>query len=764
MPSKQRWAFALTAIAAGIAAIPVHAQTMMPAQVPQQEVVPVPVQKKRLSAAEEESLPLVVEAQSVSGRPEREMTLEGDVDLVRGQTRVQADFACYRQVASEVDASGNIRLSRYGDKYTGDLLKLNLESGKGFMINPTYKMLLSNGQGKAERIDFLSEDEAVVRGGTYSTCEGPDPDWYVKSSTLNLDSGRDIGTAGATLIYFKDVPILGTPALSFSLSGARRSGWLPPTPGFSSTGGAELTVPYYFNIAPNRDLTLAPKFISRRGVQIGAKGRYIGETDAGSYAGETDIEFLLNDRESNTNRYLYKSQHTQTLAPGWTAGWNVRGVSDDRYLSDFSTTVANSAERQLLRELRTDYRTEFWSLSARAQGYQTLQDPAAAQNPALTVARPYDRLPQIYFNSARYDVGGGFDWTLDAELTRFWHTDLVRGNRLVVAPQVSYPFIGASYFVTPKVKFNASTYQLSENDQSLVPLQSQSLSRAIPTFSLDSGLLFERDTKLFGRAATQTLEPRLFYVYTPYRDQSMFPNFDTALGTFNSSQLFRENRFVGSDRISDANQLTAAVTSRFLEESGAERLRMTIGQRFYFSEQRVQLDTTTPVTDTRSDILLAASGRISENWGFDSAVQYNPSQSSVVSSNYSVQWRAGPKKVVNVAYRQLQDTIKNTDFSAQWPLSDRWYGVGRVSYSLRDKKVLESLGGLEYNGGCWIFRGGVQRFVTTANTVATSIFFQLELSGLSRLGVGSNALNTLTTTIPGYQAVNPGFSSDGKRF
>ena len=749
-PLSRRWVFALTAISAAVAASG-YAQTAHAAQ-------------KRLSAAEEKNATMTVQAESIVGRPEREIFLERDVDLVRGKTRLTSDTACYRQVEDDVEASGHVRIWRYGDQYSGDLLKLNLETGKGYMLNPTYKLELNNAQGKARRIDFLNQDEAVVLDGTYSTCEGPNPDWYVKSSTMNLDSGRDVGTAGKTVVYFKDVPIIGTPLLSFSLSGARRSGWLPPTPGFTTKGGAELTLPYYFNIAPNRDLTLAPKFIERRGLQIGAKGRYIGETDAGSYAGETDLEFLLADKESKTDRYLVKSLHSQALAPGLSFGWNLRAASDDDYLSDFSTSVANSADRQLLREVRTDYRSEFWTLSARAQNYQVLQDPAAVQNPSLSVARPYDRLPQVYFHTGRFDVAGGFDWALDAELTRFYHPDLVRGDRMVAVPQVSYPIIAPGYFVTPKLMLNASTYQLGENPVVTVAPDAQSLSRAIPTLSLDSGLMFERDAKLFGRATTQTLEPRLFYVYTPYRDQKLFPNFDTAAASFNLAQLFSENRFVGADRIGDTNQVTAALTSRFLEESGAERLRLTFGQRFYLSEQRVQLDAATPSTDAHSDILLAATGRISETWGFDSAVQYNPDDSRIVSSNYTVQWQPGPKKVLNLGYRELRDVFKNADLSTQWPISRRWYGVGRVSYSMRDKKILESLVGLEYNGDCWVFRMGAQRFVTTANTVSTPIFFQLELSGLSRFGVGNNALQTLSNTIPGYQKLNPGFSSDGGRF
>ena len=744
-PTSKRWAFALTAIATATAALSAHAQTAHGA--------------KRAPRVEDKNAVTTVRAEDISGRPEREVRLLRDVEVVHDKTRVTADTASFEQVEQELEAKGNVRIWRFGDYYTADELKLNMETGRGFMLHPTYQMELNNAQGKAQRINFIAEDEALVIDGTYSTCQGPNPDWYLKARSLNLDQGRDVGTAGATVVYFKDVPVLGTPALSFSLSGARRSGWLPPTPSFSSKGAAELTVPYYFNIAPNRDLTLYPRYISRRGFQLGAVGRYIGETDAGNYyEGRTFLEYLPNDRETpgHIDRWQLNTTHTQALVKDWTYGWNIRAASDNNYPNDFSKTVSSSAERQLLKELRTDYRGEFWSLTARAQRYQVLQDPAAEKDPTLTVSRPYDRLPAINLHAARYDVGG-FDWQVDSELTRFSHPQLINGNRLVVIPQVSYPIIGPSFFITPKVMLNASAYQLDAFTQADGTRdEAHSLRRAVPTFSLDSGLVFERAASPFGRAMTQTLEPRLFYVKTPYRNQDDFPNFDTAAATFNFAQIFSENRFVGSDRIGDANQVTAAVVSRFLEASGAERLRLAFGQRFYFADQRVQLTKGTPVNSARSDILLAATGRISDSWGVDSAVQYNPSTSKVTTSNLTLQYQPGTYKVINTGFRYDRNSFKNADFSTQWPLSSKWFGVGRVSYSLRDRKVLESLVGLEYNCDCWVFRTGAQRFVTSANKTSTQIFFQLELNGLSKFGIG-NPLEVLKNSIPGYRRVNEGF-------
>lgn len=737
-PFPPRQALALYALVSA-AAVPAWAQTVPPA--PQQD---------------EQELPVTIRAEEIDGRPDRQLNLRRNVEIQRGQTGLTADVACYMRIEDEVTAQGNVNMWRFGDRYKGDELQLNLETGKGYVLNPQYRLAATNGQGQASRIDFLGEQQAVVHNGTYSTCEGPDPDWYLKSSTLRLDSGRDVGTAGKTIIYFKDVPIIGTPALSFSLSGQRRSGWLPPSVGFGSKGKAEIMVPYYVNIAPNRDLTLYPRMMFDRGLQLGATGRYLGET----YNGETHIEVLPSDRETNTTRWRADSLHTQALKPNWSYGWNLHGASDNEYPSDFSRTVSASAERQLLRELRTDYYGQYWSLSARAQNYQVLQDPAADNNPALRVARPYDRLPQINFHAGRYDVAG-FDWSVDAEATRFWHPDAARGNRAVMVGQVSYPIVNPGWFVTPKVMLHSSKYDMEREFRDNLPSK---LSRTVPTFSLDSGMVFERDTTLFGRATTQTLEPRLFYVYTPYKDQTDFPIFDTGRAGFNYAQLFSENRYVGLDRVSDANQLTAALVSRFIQPDGAERLRLAFGQRIYFEEPRVRLPGE-PVHQSRSDVLLAASGRISETWSFDSGVQYDATGSSLYSSNAGVQWQPGRMKVLNAEYRYQRDSFRNLDLSGQWPLSQRWYGVGRISYALRSYgvgqtsnpsrggKLIESLIGLEYKADCWVFRMGAQRFVTAAQTTSTPIFFQLELNGLSRLGLG-NPLETFNKSIPGYTRLN----------
>lgn len=706
------------------------------------------------SQAIEESQPSEISAETMSGRPDRELQLDNNVEIRRGQTAIKADHALYLQVEDEVTASGNVWIKRFGDLYQGEQLKLNMSSGAGYVTHPTYRMEMNNAQGKAQRIDFENHERAVVHQGTYSTCEGPDPDWYLQADTLKLDIGRDVGIASKALVYFKGVPIMGLPLMSFPLSGARKSGVLPPTIGVTSKGGVELELPYYFNIAPNRDLTLFPKIISRRGLQLGAEGRYLGQT----YAGQTRIEVLPNDQQTNTNRYSLASTHNQTLTPRLGFGWNLNRASDDAYPSDFAQTITASSQRLLPRDVYTSYAGSYWNAAARMTSYQLLQDTV------VPLARPYDRLPQLNFHAGRQDVQG-FDWDFNSEYTRFFLSEeelakralgeRQRGNRLVINPQISYPIVRPAYFITPKLSLHATSYQL---DAPTGSTSSTSLTRTLPTFSLDSGLTFERDTTFFGREAMQTLEPRLFYVYTPYRDQSLFPNFDSAEATFNYAQLFSENRYSGSDRISDANQLTAALTSRYLDPNGTERLRLLMGQRYNISVPEVRLNSSSPIQESRSDLLLGASGRVTNALRLDSGVQYSVNQSSLTSSYLGAQWMPAPKKVLNAEYRYVRkesttlQLLKQVKLSGQWPVADRVYAVGRVSYSLPDKKLVDSLFGMEYKADCWIFRVVAQRITTATTTANSTIFLQLELNGLSKLG--SNPLDALRQNIPGYQSVN----------
>lgn len=683
--------------------------------------------------------PTIIQAELVTGQPEKVINLDHLVEVRRGNLHFSADKATYSQIEDQLDASGNVVLKRNSDCYRGDLLRIVIETGAGFVTNPTYFLAKNNGQGHAEKIEFENEEKAKIIKGTYSTCEGLSPDWYLQADTMNLDTGLDRGVAGKSVLYFKGVPIMGTPSwmnFSFPLSGARHSGLLPPTVGHSNKGGVEFGMPYYFNIAPNRDLTVHPKLIARRGLQLGLEGRYLGDT----YAGETAVE-AIPDKLTDTTRYAVSSIHRQNVLPEMVFSWNLNRASDNDYPADFSNSTAKTAQRLLLREVGLDYYGSFWNANLRSTSYQVLQDITAP------ITLPYERLPQLSFHAGQSDVLG-LDWSVDALATRFWHPTLIRGQRAVLNPQVSFPYIQPSFFVVPKISLHATSYQIDNPGLG----KPDSLQRTVPSMSVDSGLIFERRASLFGEQMTQTLEPRLFYVNTPFRDQKDFPLFDTALADFNFAQIFSENRFTGHDRIGDSNQVTAALVSRFIEDNGAERFKFALGQRFYFNTQKVSLDGKT--NPSRSDLLLAGNGQLSDTLYVEAALQVSQSDRQSVRSNYAIRWQPAPKKILNLQYQFQREVLKQLELSGQWPMAHRWYVVGKSNYSLQNNKLVEGLAGFEYRADCWALRFVAHRFATTNLSNNSGFSIQLELNGLARLGFGSNPVETLKKNISGYQSTN----------
>ncbi len=686
--------------------------------------------------------PLTMEAEKINGRPDRELQLEADVKIRRGPTQIEADKVDYDIVDDKVDAKGNVVIDRAGDHFTGNALKLKMDTGVGYMDSPVYRLLRKNAQGSAERIDFESQDSVTVVRGVYTTCEGPNPDWYLKSSKLSLDNDRESGVARGAVLVFKDVPIVGTPYISFPLTEERVSGFLAPTIATSTTGGLEVTTPYYFNIAPNRDFTLYPKFISRRGLMMGAEARYMDQ----DYTGSTRTEYLSSDTVTGETRYSISSIHKHKLAPGLNFLADVNAASDNDYSRDFPLTITKSSRRLLARDLQLTYSGEEWSGIARLTEYQVLQDI----NKPIT--QPYGRLPQLNVNYSNFE-GNGFGWNVNSEFTRFTNSTKEQGDRLIFNPRMTYAWNKESYFVRPSLSLHSTVYNL---DQVTLPTMTAP-SRVLPTASLDTGLIFERDATFFGRPALNTLEPRLFYTYTPYKaqDEKLYPTFDSSVADFNFAQVFRENRFIGGDRIGDANTITAALISRFLEETGEERLRLALAQRFAFEDQRVALTTSSGTTDTRSDILLLSSGRVNRELRLDANFQYSQTNKQLNRVNMGSFWQPEPMKLLNVQYRR---DIRNTnddfnfelfDVSGQWPLANRWYGVGRVNYLIKENKLGQSLLGIEYQADCWIFRFVGQRLPTAFGQTNTTFFLQMEFNGLSM--IGSNPMRVLRANVPGYQ-------------
>ena len=722
-------------------------------------------------------------ADRVEGRTDTEVTLIGHAEIRRpGGEVFIADRMNYLELEDELFATGAVKIVRDGNVFTGPELRMKLDDYSGYFVKPEFALtgatrklaareqiitapndplyqyrnpVASNragfpGRGHADRAIFIDRDHVDLEGPLYTTCRADNYDWYIEADTMSLDQTTQIGVARNARIIFKGVPILASPYLSFPLDDSRKSGLLPPTVSVTSHNGVEFLQPYYFNLAPNYDLTLYPKLISARGLQLGSDARYLWPW----LNGEVRAEGLPNDRlDDGRSRYALSTVNN-FHSGSWSGYLNYNKVSDDNYFVDYSRTIALSSQRVLPREAALIYYESYWSLTVHSLRYQTLQDPASPITP------PYEKSPQIYFHGARLDVLGGFDLNLDIDATRFIHPYLASGDRYVINPSIAFPILRPGWFITPKVSYNLTHYNVSQQP----PGVQSEFTRALPTGTVDSGLIFERETSLFGRALQQTLEPRLYYVRTPYKNQDALPNYDSGITDFNFAQLFAANPFGGYDRIADANQLTAAVSTRFVNnDDGAEIFRASLGQRYYLSPQRVTLPGGLPIDSKRSDVLAEINGQILRSLSVDAGVQYSPSVGGVIRSNLGVSYRPEPTKVINVDYRFQQAardvnvtqpvTLEQVDVSAQWPILRNLYGVGRLNYSLRDHKAIEALAGFEYSGCCWVVRAFASRYVTGLQTATSTLFVQLELNGLARLG--SNPLESLKRNVPGYQLVNP---------
>lgn len=691
--------------------------------------------------------PVTISADRMEGYANRETSASGNVELRQDNISINADRLLYLYATDEVQASGGVRLARDGDRMSGTGLRLRVRDNVGQFDQVDYEFSRRGragyapvqARGKADVIKLEGKDRYHLENATFTTCKPGNDDWYLQVGQLDLDMTRDLGVARRGKLVFKGTPIAYLPWVDFPLNNQRKSGFLPPTLGSSGKSGVEVSTPFYLNLAPNRDLTIAPRVLSKRGLQLSAQFRYIDR----AYDGDARIEHMSNDRISNIDRFAATIQHNHKFSDKLSGRLDINKVSDDNYFRDLSSRINITSQTTLPRDGLLAYNGGWWTATARAQRFQTLQDSA---NPLI---EPYGRLPQITLNATRQYVGG-MDLILNSEFVSFVHPTSVVGNRLTLYPSASLPLIAPGAYLTPKLGFHSTGYSL-ERQPADTP---QTIRRALPIASVDSGLTFERDTAFLGQNFRQTLEPRLYYLYVPLRDQSKVPRFDTGLADFNYVQIFSENLFNGGDRIADANQLTIAATSRILSPtSGQEVLKATVGQRHYFQDQRVALDELTPTrTDRTSDFLAALSGRISRHWTLDSALQFNPHRHLFERLGLGVRFQPEVAKALNLGYRFTRGSLNQVDVSAQWPLGGGWYGVGRYNYSLRDSRLVESLGGFEYNGGCWIGRVVVQRFAAATGNTTSAVFVQLELNGFSR--IGSNPLETLKRNIPGYSRLN----------
>ena len=694
-----------------------------------------------------ESAPIVIDADRLQGHQNKEMEAFGNVELRKPGQALFAEHLVYKQNADEVFAEKNVRIEQKGNIVTGPELKLQLTTNEGYMNQPAYELATTHARGVGDKLLFQGENKYRAENASYTTCPVGQDDWFLRAGDINIDRNTQIGTAHNAYIEFMGVPLLYSPWIQFPLNNQRKTGLMVPSFGSTGNSGAEFKLPFYWNIAPEYDATITPRIMAKRGMQIGTEFRYLQP----SYTGNTQIEFLPDDAITNTNRVALNIQHSHNMGNGWTGMLNIQKVSDDNYFRDLSTQLTNTSTVNLPREGVLNYNGGgWWNFGARIQRFQTLQDPLA------TVVTPYHRTPQLTLNGLKQNIYGT-DMGFSSEFVDFNNptptADRPDGQRLTFYPSVSMPLSNSYAYITPKIGVHTTRYTL-DNNQTNLP----NTTRVLPIFSVDSGMVFERDADIMGQSYVQTLEPRLYYLNIPYRDQNLIPNFDTAEADFNFAQIFSENHFTGGDKINDANQVTAALTTRILQpDTGLERVRAAIGQRYYFSEQQVTLTPATPPRTTKtSDFLAALSAQITPAWNIDTGWQYNPDSQQTQKASLGGRYRPEPGKVVNMSYRftrgDLLQGVEQVDLSAQWPITGKISGLARWNHSILDSTLVEGLVGIEYNGGCWALRTVIHRFATATTQSTDSIFIQLELNGVSSLGF--NPLDVLRRNISGYQKTN----------
>ena len=735
---------------------------------------------------------------AIDGVVDRDMHLKGRAQIRRNGAVLKADEITYDPDTDIADLIGNAELSKGNVVFKGPSGKFKVDAREGFMETPAYELRDSRGSGKAKKLTIEGPDIFVFDKATYTTCTPENMDWYFTVSNLEIDNEQKemVGTHG--VMRFFDVPIAYTPYFTAPTGGQRRSGLLAPVIGYNSNNGLDITQPYYVNIAPNRDLLLLPRYMNHRGAMLGAQYRFLDTKYAGTLGGE----FLPYDKQTGTDRWKYDWQQRQAftggIGPGgvplpgsWTGYANMARVSDNLYPTQFSQSIAGVVTNQFRQEVGTTKgltgSLSNWNVSARALTFQTLQP-----DPTVTVQSPYNVLPNItasYNNrltptatdtSGKYvTLPSGPATSFSTDFTRFAYN--IQGHLAATAPGVysqadrtvvkgamALPQVTPGYYLTPKVSFQSNSYNATPfNTVGVAPVQGFT----IPTFSLDSGMAFERDaTELkgfFGRDMLLTMEPRAFYVYTPYQSQAQTPIFDTADAGFGVSQIFTENTFIGNDRIADRNAATLGMTSRMIEaNTGAERASVTLAQQQQFTGQKVGLNGNVVNPSTYSDTLGSASVRLLGNFSADMFGQYNTQLNRFVQTTVGGSWRPTPGRSLNFGYRNVwsppvQASVQNNqtftpsatttdqyNFSGQWPLSREVSVLGRKGYDALTTKTLNTLIGLEWTRDCWTFRSIYSQLLNTSQLTTTQILFQIEFRGFA--SAGSNPVDIMKLNVPGY--------------
>jgi len=626
-----------------------------------------------------------------------ESVFEGDVLIEQHNFILQADNIVFDQKKQHLDIKGHIRINTPSLQVQSKSGWFNLNQKKGVFLHNQYRMSASGFQGKTENLSLQSQQYSKLLNTQFSSCPVAQQDWYLSMQKLNLNHQTNTGTASHASLWFKGVPIFYWPYLSFPIGDARRSGFLMPSISNSSSRGSEFVVPWYWNIAANQDALFTPRYMSKRGSQLGTRYRYLG------HASETllDLEILPNDKQTHNDRYSIKLKQENKLSDNSRFELLFNDLSDNEYFQDLGNSIYSKNTINVERKASFTHNTAIWTSRLSAQTFKTIDDSINIDN------RPYRRLPQLQINGQdRFTYDADINWSLSTEWVNFTHEsdNKTTGQRIDTYPKISWPIKGDSWFFTAASGYRLTQYDVSDNNGDKIQLDTRKLNIS----SLDAGLFFERN--LHNNKWIQTIEPRLFYLHTPFEDQNNIPLFDTKnISDFSFNQLFRENRFNGIDRIGDANQLTIALSSRFFDiEQGKEIASIQLGQIFYNTAQRVGLNSLNTEFDSRSDVIAEASATLA-NWKTSLTLQWNPESRQTDKRLYQLSYAKDNQNIFNIGYRFRRNTnedlnLEQSDISLRWPLGYGYALLSRWNYSLTDARDIDKIFGLEYESCCWSLR------------------------------------------------------------
>ncbi len=648
----------------------------------------------------------------------------GDVEVRRADQKLYSDRARYNRSDATVEAEGNVRYTQSGLGVDTDSAFFNLDTREGKADNARYRIAEKHAHGKADTLLLEGPDHTRLKGATYTTCNPGKEDWLLHSSDIKLDHKEGVGTARNVWVGFKGVPIFYSPYMSFPLDDRRKSGFLTPSFGTSNEVGTDIRIPYYFNLAPNLDATLALRNTTRRGQQLLGEFRYLYPTNQG----EMNLGYLPDDDITGQDRSLFTFRDQGRYGERWSSRINFNYVSDSNYFEQLGDDLKTSSITHLERLGEMTYRGDLWTATGRLQGYQTVDQTL---DPDL---RPYQRLPQLLFTGNLPSQAYGLNYSLKGEYVRFDRSGSVTADRIDLQPGIQLPLSTRAAYLTPSVSLRHTQYALDNQDSNA--------SRTVPIASLDSGVFFERNTNWGDTPIIHTLEPRVYYLYVPYRNQAALPSFDSgALDMSILSNLFQNNRFSGADRVGDANQVAYALTTRLLHGgSGAELLRAGVGQIHYFRDREVTLPGGNVERAVTSHIVgELSSAELVQHWRANAGVVLNSQTDYFDRATFGLRYNPDKYRVLDLSYRYQRDSLEQTDVSALWPLARnqerQWNAVARWNYSLTDHRTLEALGGVEYDTCCWTVRLAVRHFLNnTVGDTNNAILLQLELKGLSSVG------------------------------